>query len=411
MEALLEQSDATLPSGTSTNKLVSSYEPGSLESPIGAAMVLAASIKREREARNDDERAEQHAITLSLAKDALQRVLFQEAALAVTTLAEPELDLIEYLSGILVEASPPSISDEASFSLDGEFGIKARINKAKELFWDDVRYDGQLEFHKTGFLTAISADGLLMPRKEQHRRKGNIKAGHASGDFKHDGSMIISTAVMHSNVPHFAEQFSPGEEYKGMHAGQATPEDKRQEGVGAGTIALPLGEIIKIAPFARDAHYAVVQPRTDGYISKVPMESTEALASIGGGFYDSLPSRDGNDRVFFASPTQEADVKPDEYAIPIDDRAILILVGGEIDDSEKYGLGEYFPRRLEIDSKDTALKQISELQRKYLEDPRYKGRLVVPLRRRVFDHKHENWNPNTLTQRPSSNYKDTPTGL
>lgn len=407
IEAILSLPDGVV-SSDQFDTFLDSYYFNSQTSAESTSRLLAKSIKRERDAKSENERVKQHTTTLQLAWGALSKVLFQENSLGITTISDPELEQVKQLHGMLTKASSETdiyvsphggnsgrFKDLYSGDLKLE-NIEKKINKVKSKFWEDVRYAGQLEFHNTSNLEGIVGGGGLMSRTEQFRRNGYMMRQTAAND------------KMHSIVPHFGEKYDPFG-YKGLLSNRSNTE--KGNGKGAGTVALPLAEIIKIAPFARDAQYAVVRPREDRNLSKVPMKTNERLGEIGAGSPDYIDS-DGHDRVFFASPTQENGVKPDQYSIPIDAEhgVTLIFIGGERDDSEHYGLGEGMARRLEIESKDSALEQVADLQKQYLEKPAYKGRLIVPLRRGVFDYyaegmaspgwrKEPNYNDNPLLQK------------
>lgn len=380
--------------------------PPSAES---ATKLLAASMKKERSVKSPEERDKQHGVTIRLAWGALSEVIFQESSLGISTISDPEFELVRHLHGILSEATPTIAvhpdTPRHSIEYPQIETIENKIVKAHTLFWDDVRYAGQLEFTNTAYLKDVVASGGLMPRTEQFRRNGkmNTATGTAGGSRSTEGKM-------HSVVPHFSERYQIGM-YKG--------------GDSSGTVALPLAEIIRIAPFARDAQYAVVNPRTTD-LSKIPMRTTEGLMMGTAGGRDEAPESLGVDRVFFATSSEKGERKPDQFVLPVDREsgATIILMGDEVENSKQYGsndegapqlhvegsggmeeevFGEPNPR---IKNHDVILEQISGLQRKYLNDPRYKGRLVVPLRRGVFDFRTEGMK--TTIYRENSEYDTIP---
>lgn len=393
LEAILES-----PDGVVTTELDSvldhldKYDGGVPTPPSAeiATRLLAASIKRERLAKTPEERDKQHAKTLRIACSAISEVIFQENSLGITTISNPEIEQVRFLHSILSETI--SVTDDSEL-IDLE-NTENRINLVKSNFWEDVRYAGQLEFHNTGTLEEV-AKGGLMSRTEQFRRHGYMRAGTESDNTK-----------MHSVVPHFGESYMPGF-YSGLNYNMPNP--NQGDGHGSGTVAIPLAEIIKIAPFARDARYAVVRPRTADVISKVPMRTAESISAGTAGGKDD-PNSSGVDRVFFASATQEGGVIPDAYSIPIDSEhgATLMFFGESYQDSEYYGLGQGMASRLHIESHDSALQQVSALQDKYLNNPKYEGRLVVPLRRGVFDYQSEGMGRRPLFYRKAPNYNQNP---
>ena len=381
--------------------------PPSAES---ATRLLAASIKRERSAKTTEERDKQRATTLRLAWASLTKVLFQETSLGITTIGDPEIESAVHLYGILVEAISvnDSITDINTEEMrpDGDYGLKHRISNAQELLWDDVRYAGQLEFTNSPYLKEIVEAGGVMPRTEQFRLFGKMKSntGVAGGSRSLEGRM-------HSVVPHFSENFQPGF-YRGNE-------------MKGGTVVLPLAEIIKIAPFARDAEYATLTPLTSE-LSRVPMKTAEGLMMGTEGGRDNIPASSGVDRVFFATSSEKGESKPDGYVLPVDkdSGATIILVGDEAENSEQYSsegqgalqlhierigkLSDRFPGdpHPTPDNNDAILEQILSLQRQYLNDPRYKSRLIVPLRRGVFDFRSEAMSGDQY--RPKSEYDVIP---
>src|SRR5690606_5885931 len=121
------------------------------------------------------------------------------------------------------------------------------------------------------------------------------------------------------------------------------------------------------------------------------------------------PGMSGGDRVFFASPTQSGDKPPDEYVLKNggvrapEARNTLIFIGDEeIASSPTYGLGDQFPDRLHIQDESQAPELIRELQNRYIQ--LNSGRIVVPLRRGVFDFEAEGmeWAPYYRLQHASS---------
>lgn len=219
-----------------------------------------------------------------------------------------------------------------------------------------------------------------MSRLQQKRELGEMRTTTPGAD---------SSGLHHSVAPHFSEEYSP-HAYKvgaGGHESFSSP----------GTIAVPLVNVIEAAPFARDAQYAMVRVKDSYTLDKVPVHDTVGEPSTNG---RDDPGREGGDRVFFASPTQNGDRLPDEYVIKLNGsrpeatRNTLIFFGDkEISTSPEYGLGERFADRLHIQDESQASELIKELQQRYIR--LNQGKIVVPLRRGVFDFMPEGmeWAP------------------
>lgn len=365
------------------DKDYSMYAPSARE----MTRLLAAVIKHEQDTTSP---------RLTKAMATALTFVFQESSLGVTTIDEPELQTIKDLQTRIetraVDQADPDLRQSPNGELEwrgrgvtnivlpSEAGMLARVEHAQKEFWDDTRRGGQLLYHNTGQMDGIARRGALMPRTEQHRRTGEMRAQMAVGDR------------MHSVVPHWAESYDPSLLYKiGEHRG---------------TIAVPIAEIVRHAPFARDAEYATVKVwDKDEIMPKVPV--TIGTKSLTSGNHD-YPGRGGSDRVFFASGTQRGDKAPDAYAIPMDSTATFIFRGDdEQANSMRYGLGENFPGRVHVDTIEDAPAKAIALQAAM--DQKYKDWVVIPLRRGVFDFRPENMSNNMAAGRPGPNYNANPT--
>lgn len=367
-----------------------------LPSANHATTLLVAVVKEQLENADDTRASELRKATLIHASLLIEQ-LFNESSLPITTTGEAETKIISDLFDKIAATSISEFSD-ASFvgdALQWDSGYTYASSKSKQdlieqveqtrsEFWSDTRMAGQLLYHNTGHLDDISKNGGLMSRLEQQRRNGTMNTTTGEAEF----------GLHHSVVPHFTEIYDAwGYKTKGRGRG-VRAEDGH---VTTGTIAVPLAKIIQAAPYARDAQYAVVKAKSDGTLAKVPVHDTVGHTGVGGA---DEPGEHGGDRVFFASPTQSGDTAPDEYVIknggpqmPENRNTFIFFGDEEITSSPTYGIGEQFPDRLHIQDEGSAARLIKDLQNRYIQLSQ--GKIVVPLRRGVFDFLPENmeWAP------------------
>jgi hypothetical protein len=353
---------------------------------------LLAHLKlKEIQAKTEEEKKEARDTILRCASACLEETLFQETSLGITTLEPKDLDLIEALFNKIVGASNGTSAQPAQSYHDGstiEWPINNKTNwhrarnpkyivediqRKKENFWDDCRMAGQLEIHDTGHLPLITSRGnILLPRTEQYRRYGTMHVQTAAGER------------MHSVVPHFSERIDPSSGYKiaGTHHKYKTDETDK----GGGSILIPLADIIRVAPYARDAHYGIVEQKDPERILVSPPNS-DHITNIGVG----QPDREGHhgpDRVFFASSRVEDG--PDSYEIKLGATSTILFIGDDIPKATGYGQGYGFPVLDYAETPGDASHKVRATQQRTLEHPTYKGKLIVPLRRHVFNFIPEN---------------------
>ena len=258
------------------------------------------------------------------------------------------------------------------------------IERATNLFWDDSRFGGQLLFHNTANFNELYSANELLPRRMQVA---------ATGSFNTPNAKYLDGRY-HSPTPHWSENFDDW---------------NYRNGKTAGTIAVPLAEIIKSAPYARDSHYATLTLKPEaleGIIPRIPIN--DGLANIGSGASDGQ-GKFGIDRTFYRSPYDVApdaplDQAPDGYAIPLRDTSTWVQLGDEVAKSElTYGVGQNLPQQLVIPVADrfsgssdieVIKKHNSERQRvlaeaiKALQNEsiaKYGPKIVVPVRSGVID--------------------------
>jgi hypothetical protein len=400
-QAILSVEDGTL----SSDKFESILRFGADIPSAESAVRLLAYISQKETIADPKDKQQVHESLLRSAGGMLRSVLFQEESLGITTIGESELSVVDMLYDKLLgslDGTSAEVTADGRIRWDGGSevpnpeSIKESIAKKKENFWSDCRQAGQLEFHNTGFLGGVSSDGGIMSRTEQFRRSGEMRY-QTNADL-----------YMHSNVPHFSEVFSPSGYKSGSGPGNGTRQPLLEQDDGRGTIATPLFRIIESAPFARDAEFATVSIKDAATLEKIPVPTRLENGIIGHGV--DYPGPGGDDRVFFASATERDGSVPDQYRIPVDHFGTLIFAGAEeIKESERYGIGEGFPARLFMEdpqNQDAVQGAIVKLQQDYLE--RYRGFVVVPLRRGVFSYASENMPSNMRRGRDDPNYTANP---
>lgn len=395
LKALLEREDGVVEK-SHFDDFVKAYNYASFSAPPSAesAVRILAHLKlREIQAQTEEDRSIAKDLLLRCASASLQETLFQETSLGITTLKDDDIDIIENLFSRIVEASSDTSADLVESHRDGNSiewpinngkirhrlpnykHILQNIQNKKDRFWEDCRMAGQLELHNTGHMPLITQRGnILLPRTEQHRRYGTMHVQTAVGD------------QMHSVVPHFAERLDTGRGYK--IAGNHHLYKTETEGRGGATILIPLADIIRVAPYARDAHYAVVEQK-DPTKRLVDQPTTHHLESIGVGEPDREGSQ-GKDRVFFASSKLEDG--PDAYEIKMGSASTILFIGDDLKGSEGYGSGDGFPQIRRAVNPEEASYEVDKAQKDTLEQPAYKGKVVVPLRRHIFNFIPENMN-------------------
>jgi hypothetical protein len=308
---------------------------------------------------------------------ALDDKLFRETSVGITTIGEGEVALAQELAASLQEQSGGRLIVEMynrNISFPSPEDVEGNIRRAIDTFWSDTRHAGQLEFHASTTIGGVNRLGL-MSRNQQVRVKGSMTAQTM---LQQGGS-----GLMHSVVPHFSEFYGGGQ---------------YGEGNEGGTVAIPLINIMREAPYARDAQYGLLIPKNDTVMEKVPKPTIKSpVDSVGVGRSDRVGAT-GPDRVFFASPDERSDRLPDDYTIKIYDkkrRPPVYIVDRNIEDKtggrelRSLGLGYGAPERIVIEKGQTAEGTIRELQELYIRENAHLG-IVVPLRRGVFAQSFEN---------------------
>jgi hypothetical protein len=326
--------------------------------------------------------------------------LFAEGGVGVTTVGDEEIKLAESLNAAVVDRMKSSglFDYRAGYEqydpkdLYGVVGARtitdtisreghgSRVDNLKRLFWEDTRHAGQLEYHNTTNFRGVWRQAGLMTRRMQEAQTGSIHT--STSEYRPGGG----EQHIHSPTVHFSEQFDP----RSYRAKPGSPD--------AGTLAIPLAEIIKTTPYARNAQYGILQLKPDSRaLSRIPLN--EKLGDIGAGMAD-MQGSGGIDRTFYRSPHDTdpdapLDQAPDGYTYNFRDMPMTWIQLGDQEVQNQwehgFGRGEHLPTSFAIDvdtnnllaeeSKITA--RIQALQQASLQ--KYQGQVVVPLRSGVMD--------------------------
>ena len=332
---------------------------------------------------------------LRQAVDANQR-LFAESSLGVTTVSEAELDLRHRIGDQILEfgqrhgLTPRIVDDRTRLTPDGT-RFDPVVEIAQDQFWADVRRASRLEFHGSVGIGPVIASGGLMSRTEQVRQTGTYATENVRGN-EWDGAH-------HSNVVKFSE-FMPQGDYARVGKGmlEATP----------GTVGIPIADIIEVAPFARNAEFATVavRPQSAGRLEQqTPTE--QVVKSIGSGGADQVgfSSANSRQRAFFATPSLSAERPPDDYRLTVSGmgasgrdpasatRALFTYQPHRDAEADAYHwmppAGYQFPVHYELkipqDQHDVDTNQdiVDRVQTYISDNPKYRDKYVIPLRRGV----------------------------
>lgn len=362
---------------------------------------LLASVRLARLQHPDDKRLERAEITAQLM--AVQN-LFAEVSVGTTTVGPQEIDTINKLhsavtkriesSGLFEQTDaygqpvyiPKDLQAEGSRwqikDRIAERGSTANIESAQAMFWQDTRHAGQLLYHNSSNFRSLWRQGAIRTRRVQLAQSGKLAElttdvhSNSYGDERHH----------HSPTVHFSEQFDP-QGYRG-----------RAGSLDAGTLAMPMAEVIKTTPFARNAEYGTVQLKPGSHVKEM-VALHDTLGNIGWGSNDTQGSS-SNDRTFYRSPYDTApdaplEQAPDGYEYTFAGTPMLRIALGDQEreniETRAWGTGENVPttRIIEADPKhllDEESKieqQLKTLQQQVLEQ--YPDQLIVPLRSGIMN--------------------------
>lgn len=205
------------------------------------------------------------------------------------------------------------------------------IDRAQQKFWSDTRFAGQMLFHGSTNFDDMYGSGMIATRRVQELTFGTYNTKNRLQDGEH----------LHAPVIHWSEMYD--------ETGYRYPQGTKN----SGTIAVPLGEIIKQAPFARDAEYSTLRLKPESEAEIIPrITITDSIGRIGSGSSDAQGAH-GTDRSFYrfshdVSPDTAIEEAPDGYAIPLSANTVRIALGEEAKSTLNYGIGENMPTHLEI---------------------------------------------------------------
>lgn len=267
--------------------------------------------------------------------------------------------------------------------------LDGSISQAEDNFWSDCRQAAHLEFHSSHVAGEIMMTGL-MSRNQQVRQKG----------FYFTGNQRALAGHHHSNAIHFSE-FMPAGEYT---ASGGTPNDGNHHQASPATFAVPIADIIEVAPYARNAKFASLTPKPSATLDKLPApQIVTNRIGYGGPEAVGRSPKSSLQRTFFAQAHEYQDQAPDEYALPVTGtgsdnhqpasatRAIFSYPDHPILTSWPIPLGYAFPRLYELkgDRGQEDQETVAVAQAHMAQFAKYKHKLVVPLRRGVFSFKPE----------------------
>lgn len=355
---------------------------------------------------------------------AASEVIYAEPSVGITTIGEAELlEISERQTKIqqriessglfttrlndpsnfvaLHEKSPGGQSISTNFSEDPSQQIQRAINT----FWADSRFAGQLLFHGSVSFDDMYRTGMLTTRRVQE---------HFWGDYNTNNRRQSGTRL-HSPVPHFSENY------------HETNYRRQQGAENSGTLAIPLAEIIKYAPIARDSEYATLHLKPELEEAIIPRITVNDTVERTGAGSNDIQGRYGDDRDFYrsahdADPSAPLSEAPDGYAIPLSESVMRIALGEEADKSYRYGYGEHMPVHVEIPvvnpytSKERLQDAVLEARQKTIADTirklqhdsirKYGEQIVVPIRSGIMEFQVED--SSILRDRPLARFAERP---
>jgi hypothetical protein len=174
-----------------------------------------------------------------------------------------------------------------------------KIRSAEKSTINETRHAGQLLFHNTVYGHDMGWNGSLRGRHRQRNTQDKV-------------SITTVDLPGHARLPHWSELYDP--------IGYKQPQENNRlvESMQALTVAVPLGEIVKQAPFGRGLEYAVVEAKDDHDVAAllVGSEGGSVVGEIGPGAADNMGAGLASiDRVFWAS-NDDPDTGAD-YDVPI----------------------------------------------------------------------------------------------
>ncbi len=361
--------------------------------------------------------AKDRGAALFAAEEVIHTDLFKENAVGLETLTEVEQDLARNLAEKLRQravqeglAVAYESWDTKEVRYDWAEGIghlpqysSRELRKPTDIvvptqfdlqeLWNDTRHAGQLEFHNSSRLAHSAREGFVLRSRTRQKE--------LTGSFYSQMGVVHGRegANMHSNLVHFSETYSH-DEYKAQLSGHGNRQE--DEPLSAATAAVPLAEIITVAPYARDAEYAVLEFKNPTDLAKVPI--LDKIGSIGSQGSDNYGLH-GEDRVFMKDYREAFAHVAANYDIEFGHTGMVLMTETEKATGMTFGHGEGYAREVvipDIQKPQTNLSDeefrlrvkearrpqeeaIRQLQRQSRERQEYRGKVIVPLRRGIFE--------------------------
>lgn len=262
-----------------------------------------------------------------------------------------------------------------------EYFTKGKITKAQIEFWNDVRRASHLEYHGTPYAGELLTEGLKSRNQQIRDRNFYATSNAVATDGRH-----------HSNAIKFSE-FMPSGEY----TSRGNPREATADlSYTPATVGVPIADIIKSAPYARNAEFAIVDVDDEHAVEMLERTNTgPILSSIGGGSTEhvGIPPGGSIQRVFFARKEEGGEISPDEYTIGlvgVDADGVAASTSRVLftyyDSDWMVPLGYQYPTVIKLDGGRSEADQVAvkQAQDAIDTDPHYHGKYAVPLRRGVF---------------------------
>lgn len=222
-------------------------------------------------------------------------LLYREPCVGQLTLDAPTIDRIAREKVNLLQSLGMSNSNYEN-AVAAE---KQLIEIAQQETRNEVRNAGQLLFHNSVYGKEIRWNGSLRGRAQQEATQENVRITTASTEG-------------HSTIPHFSEVYDPVG-YKRDHNQNAR---NVEQGAQAMTVAVPIAEVIKQAPYSRGLEYATVRAKDmNADLAVVTENYGKVTGAIGAGGMDGVGYNQLSlDRTFAAAPDK---VAGERYDIPL----------------------------------------------------------------------------------------------
>jgi len=281
--------------------------------------------------------------------------IYKEPCIGQQTLDEAAIDEIANRKVAAEKLLSPYSRGDDDSRIENE---KLSMMRAQEAAKNETRDAGQLLFHNTLHGNDVITNGTLQGRHQQQEIHGkvNLTAGDIEG---------------HSVLAHWSETYDP------IGYKQEVKNNSVVEQAMAVTIAVPLGEMVKQAPYARGLEYATVGAKQDRAVqtASVGHENAPITGEIGPGSADTVGRDHASiDRVFWASTDSleegaAYDVKINGADImkrdPLSDVEMPVVYAIQSDSDRLRGYN-HMNKNIQPDKLDTLIKDTKELSQREL---------------------------------------------